>query len=269
MRLFSFFSKKQEEVKEIVKMVNKKNLFLRYGMLALGIFIYACSYNLFMLHNDLVAGGVGGIATIAQSWIDPALLVFILSAFLLLLSLIFLGKEKTLASVIGSLLYPLFIKLSSIIVSNIHIDNSDLLLIVLFAGLCDGFGAGLVFKAGFTTGGTDILNQIVSKYAKVSLGTAMLMTDGLIVLSAGFFFGWTRVMYGIIILYIISLIADKVVLGISSNKAFYIVAEKEEEVKDYILNLGHGVTMLEAKGGYTNEKQKVFMCLIQPVNILK
>jgi uncharacterized membrane-anchored protein YitT (DUF2179 family) len=90
----------------------------------------------------------------------------------------------------------------------------------------------------------------------------MLMTDGLIVLSAGFFFGWTRVMYGVILLYIISLIADRVVLGISSSKAFYIVAEKEEEVKEYILNLGHGVTMLEGKGGYTNEKQKVFMCLI-------
>jgi uncharacterized membrane-anchored protein YitT (DUF2179 family) len=149
------------------------------------------------------------------------------------------------------------------LVSNIQIDNSDLLLIVLFAGIFEGFGCGLVFKAGFTTGGTDILNQIASKYAKVSLGTAMLMTDGIIVLSAGFFFGWTRVMYGIIILYLISFIADKVVLGISSSKAFYIVAEKEEEVKQYILNtLGHGVTILEGKGGFTNEKQKIFMCLI-------
>jgi uncharacterized membrane-anchored protein YitT (DUF2179 family) len=198
-----------------------------------------------------------------KTMVDPALLIFIISLFLLLLSLILLGKEKTMASIIGSLLFPLFVKITSGLVSNIQIDNSDLLLIVLFAGIFEGFGCGLVFKAGFTTGGTDILNQIASKYAKVSLGTAMLMTDGIIVLSAGFFFGWTRVMYGIIILYLISFIADKVVLGISSSKAFYIVAEKEEEVKQYILNtLGHGVTILEGKGGFTNEKQKIFMCLI-------
>jgi uncharacterized membrane-anchored protein YitT (DUF2179 family) len=260
--LFKLFSK-ERDIKKVIERIDKKNLLLRYGMLILGVFIYACSYNLFMLNNDLVAGGIGGVATIMKTMVDPALLIFIISLFLLLLSLILLGKEKTMASIIGSLLFPLFVKITSGLVSNIQIDNSDLLLIVLFAGIFEGFGCGLVFKAGFTTGGTDILNQIASKYAKVSLGTAMLMTDGIIVLSAGFFFGWTRVMYGIIILYLISFIADKVVLGISSSKAFYIVAEKEEEVKQYILNtLGHGVTILEGKGGFTNEKQKIFMCLI-------
>ncbi len=93
--------------------------------------------------------------------------------------------------------------------------------------------SGIVFKTGFTTGGTDILNQIVSKYFKVSIGTSMIITDGIIVLAGGFFFGWTRVLYAIIVLYIISLMVDKVVLGISSMKALYITTTQEADISDY------------------------------------
>ena len=70
-------------------------------------------------------------------------------------------------------------------------------------------------------------------------------------------------MYGVIILYIISMLTDKVLLGISDSKAFYIVTEKEEQVKEYILNnLSHGVTIFQARGGYDNKKQKVLFCVI-------
>ena len=80
----------------------------------------------------------------------------------------------------------------------------------------------MVFKVGFTNGGTDIINQIISKYFKVSLGKSMLMSDGLIVLASGFFLGIKTMMYSIVILYIISIISDRVVLGISNNKTFLI-----------------------------------------------
>lgn len=262
MKLFNFSTGKIDESK-VSSIINKKNLILRYLMLISGVFIYACAYNLFMVKNDIVSGGFSGLAIITKNIISPSLFIFIVSMLVLILSLITLGKEKTMASAIGSLIYPLFIKLTSNIGNYIPIENKDLLLIAIFAGVCCGIGSGLVFKVGFTTGGTDILNQIVSKYAKVSLGTSMYVTDGIIVLLGGFFFGWTKVLYSIILLYIMSLIADRVVLGISSNKAFYIVAEREDEVKDYLLNtLGHGVTILEGKGGYTNARQKIFMCVI-------
>ena len=130
-------------------------------------------------------------------------------------------------------------------------------------GVCYGFGAGLVFKSGFTTGGTDILNQIISKYFKTTIGKSMLMSDGLIVCTSAFIFGPIHLMYSIIVLYIVSLLSDKVILGISDNKAFYIITDEEEKVKDYILKyLSHGVTIIKAKGGYLGEKENVLMCVL-------
>ena len=138
-----------------------------------------------------------------------------------------------------------------------------MLLSAVFGGVCYGFGAGLVFKSGFTTGGTDILNQIISKYFKITIGKSMLVSDGLIVCTSAFVFGPIHLMYSIIVLYIISLLSDKVILGISDNKAFYIITNEEEKVKDYILKyLSHGVTILKAKGGYLGEKENVLMCVL-------
>lgn len=126
-----------------------------------------------------------------------------------------------------------------------------------------GFGAGLVFKAGFTTGGTDIINQIISKYFKTSLGKSMLFSDGLIVLCSGLFFGINSMLYSVIILYIISLMSDRVVLGTSDNKMFYIVTKKDEEVKEFILKyLNHGVTIFKGKGGYSKNNENVLMAVL-------
>lgn len=256
-----FFKKKDKPTLDLT--LSKKQIFYKYLTLFAGTFIFACAFNLFLLENDIISGGIGGIAILTKNIIEPSLLIFISSIFLLLLSWILLGKEKTEGNIFGSLLYPLFVYLTSFFIYKINIDNSELLLIVIFAGICIGFASGILFKAGFTTGGTAILSQIVAKYGKVSLGRAMLLTDGTIVLLGGFILGWTRFMYGIILLYIISFIANRVVLGISSNKAFYIISEKEDEVKNYILRtVGRGVTILEGKGGYTNDKQQIFMCLI-------
>ena len=126
-----------------------------------------------------------------------------------------------------------------------------------------GFGAGLVFKAGFTTGGTDIINQIISKYFKTSLGKSMLFSDGLIVLCSGLFFGINSMLYSVIILYIISLMSDRVVLGTSDSKMFYIVTKKDEEVKEFILKyLNHGVTIFKGKGGYSKNNENVLMAVL-------
>lgn len=262
MKFRNIFSK-NINTESIYTIINKKNRLSRYTMMIVGTLIYAAAYNLFMLENNIVAGGVGGIAIITKRFVDPSLIIFIFSIVLLLISFILLGREKTMASLVGSLLFPLFVKLTSNVAVYIPIEQTDLLLLAIFAGICEGLASGLVFKAGFTTGGTDILNQIVSKYGKFSIGTSMLLIDGLIVIAGGFAFGWTKALYAIIVLYIISIMADKVILGISSSKAFYIVTEKEAEVKKYIVDtLSHGVTVLDGRGGYTNERQKMFMCVI-------
>ncbi|MEI3499403.1 MAG: YitT family protein [Bacilli bacterium] len=258
------FKRKHRLDENIIKEIYKKGRLKRWAEFLLGVLIVAIAYNLFLLPAKVVYG-VGGLGIIFNSLfkIDPSLVILVSSVILLFLSLILLGKEETKKTVIGSLLYPVFVKLTSSVGQIVDLSNTDPLLIVLFGAVISGFGLGLIFKAGFTTGGTDILNQIVSKYFKMSMGNSMFFTDGIIILSSVFVFGWTKIMYSIISLYIISIMTDKVILGISNSKAFYIITDHEEEVKKFVLkHLSHGVTILDAKGGFTGQNQKVIMCII-------
>lgn len=235
----------------------------RYLTLIVGLFLYAFAYNLFLKNNNLVTGDVDGIATIFKSTINPNLLIAILCILLLIISFPLLGVKTSMGSVIGTILFPIFVILTSNVADIIKIDSSDLLLIAIVAGVIRGIGYGLTFKMGFTTGGTDILNQIVAKYFKMSVGNAMIIVDGSIVVMGGFVYGWTNMLYALIVLYILSVITDKIMLGISKSKAFYIITSEEDKVKDYIMNtLNHGVTIFPVKGGYTKEREKMLMCVI-------
>lgn len=235
----------------------------RYLTLIVGLFLYAFAYNLFLKTNNLVIGDVDGIATIFKSTINPNLLIAILCILLLIISFPLLGVKTSMGSVIGTILFPIFVILTSNVADIIKIDSSDLLLIAIVAGVIRGIGYGLTFKMGFTTGGTDILNQIVAKYFKMSVGNAMIIVDGSIVVIGGFVYGWTNMLYALIVLYILSVITDKIMLGISKSKAFYIITSEEDKVKDYIMNtLNHGVTIFPVKGGYTKEREKMLMCVI-------
>ena len=258
-----WFSKKNDL--KILEKINSKSSIKRHLQLLIGCLLIATSYNLFLVPNNIVAGGVAGFAIIINHLfnIDNSLIILIGSIFLLILSYFLLGKEKTKATILGSLLFPICVNLTKNIGNIIDIDTNQLLLISVFGGVVYGFGAGLIYKAGFTTGGTDIINQILSKYLKISMGNSMLYCDGTIVLLTAFVFGPTQFMYSIIILYVISYMSDRVILGVSDSKAFYIVTEEEEKIKEYILKyLNHGVTVFNAKGGYAKENQKVLMCVL-------
>ncbi len=256
------FSKKKEE--NILKLIYERGRLKRYTQFILGIILTAISYNLFMLPSAVVYG-VGGLGVMFKqlfNW-SPSIVIFIGSVILLILSFILLGFEKTKNSIIGSLLYPVFVSLTGWIPKYVNLDGADPIIIVIFGAVIAGFGLGFIFKSGFTTGGTDILNQIVAKYFKMSLGTSMFFTDGVIIASSVFVFGWTKLMYSLISLYIISIMADKVILGISQSKAFYIITEHETDIKRYITNtLKHGVTVLDGRGGYTGNNQKVIMFIV-------
>lgn len=258
------FKVKKKLDENIIKSIYKKGRLKRWTQFFIGLLMTTLAYNLFLLPAKVVYG-VGGLGIIFNSLfnIDPSFVIMIGSVILLLLSFILLGKEQTKKSVIGSLLYPVFVKLTSFITNVVDLSSTEPLLIVIFGAVISGFGLGLIFKSGFTTGGTDILNQIVSKYFKTSMGNAMFFTDGVIILSSVFVFGWTKLMYSIISLYIVSIMTDKVILGISQSKAFYIITDHETEVKRFVLkHLSHGVTVLDGKGGFTGDHQKVIMCII-------
>lgn len=258
------FWKKKIETENVVKAIYKKDLMVRYANFLLGILLVACAYNLLLVPSSVVYG-VGGIGVMLKHLygFDPSLVILIGSAILLIISYFTLGKEKTFHSAFGSFLYPVFVKLTQWIPEVISIEGAEMILIVIIGAVMTGFGLGLIFKAGFSTGGTDILNQVVSKYGKMSIGNAMLITDGLIILASGLVFGFTQLMYSLISLYIISIMSDKVIIGISQSKAFYVITSHETAIKKFILShLSHGVTVFDVRGGFTGNNQKMIMFII-------
>ena len=259
-----FNRKKNVDLNTILDRVYSKDLLVRFAEFISGLFLVALSYNVFLLPSNTVYG-VGGIGVILKKLfnITPALTIFISSMFLLFLSLFTLGKKKTIRTVAGSILYPVFVAATLYYVSYFDFGSLEPVVVVIIGAVTHGIGLGLIFKAGYTTGGTDILNDIVAKYGKVSIGKAMLFTDGLIILISLFVFDFPTFIYSIISLYIISVMTDKVILGISQSKTFYIITDNETSVKKFIMNnLNHGVTVLQGRGGYTGDNQKIIMCTL-------
>ena len=237
--------KKFEKQGHILEKVEAKDKLKRYFELVIGILLIAIAFNLFLLPNELVFGGVSGLSIIVSKFItiDASTFIMIASLLLLVVSFLVLGKNDTKASIVGSILFPIFVNITANIGEYIKLDTGNVLLSAVFGGIIYGFGAGLVFKAGFTTGGTDIINQILSKYLHMSMGNAMLISDGLIVVLGGFFFGATKLMYALIVIYIIT--------------------NEDEKIRDYLLNeLHHGVTIFSVKGGYTHKKDEVILCVV-------
>ena len=226
----------------------------------------ALSYNIFFVPNNIIYGGMSGLGIIINNIypnISPSLVVLIGSGILLILSFIMLGKEKTLGSVAGSLLFPLFIEITAPLTVGIDLKNVELLLLIIMGSILSGFGSGLIFKNGLSSGGTDIANQIISKYAKIPIGTAMLFTDGLIILAHLFIFGLFKFIYSIVAIIIFGIVVDKVIIGVSQSKQSNIVTSNDEEVKSFIIQcLNTGVTMLNVTGGYSGENKKMVMCAV-------
>lgn len=259
----NFFKKKS--IDKIIDRIEHKTRIPRYIKFFLGCLLVSISFNLFLASNDLVPGGVSGFSIILNHLFDinKSLLILGISILLLVISYIFLGKEKTKGSILGSILFPIFVELTANIGEYIKLDTSQVLLSAVFGAVLYGLGAGMIYKEGFSTGGTDIINQILSKYLKMSIGKSMILCDGLIVLLSGIVFGPTKLMYSIIILYIVSYMSDKVILGISDSKAFYIITDEEVKIKEYILKyLNHGVTVINAKGGFKKGKETVLLCVL-------
>ena len=248
-----------------IKALYEKNKLMRLIQFVLGCFIISVAYNVFVTPNKMVAGGIGGIAVIINhlTGISNSNFIFIANAFLIVLCYFALGKEKAAKTLLGAIIFPLFIRLTENLNVWLQFDTTQLLLSTVFGGIIYGIGAGFVYKTGYSAGGTDIINQIISKYFKVSIGRSMLFVDGSIVVLSGLFFGINKMIYSIIILNIISRIADRIILGVSDNKMFFIITDEEERIKEYIIEvLGHGVTVYKAKGGFKKEKENVLMTVL-------
>lgn len=251
--------------KNILKKVKQKKLVYRYTILILTQLSSAIYFNLLQLPSQIVTGGSGGISIILNHYFgfDPSTVILIICIGLLLISLIFLGLEQTMGGVATALLYPVFVKLTANIGSIIPIDFSDKILIAIFIGVFSGVTVGMVYKVGFSNGGVSIISEIIAKYCKASISTVSFIINMTIVIIGGASFGWNMVMYAAIALYIYSIVLDRVLIGVSKNKALYIITSKEEDLREYIMNsLHHGVTIFDVKGGFFEKRRRVLMTVI-------
>ena len=250
---------------DVIGRIKKKKVGKRITMLVVSLFFSAIVYNLFLLPVNLVTGGAGGIATITNYvyGIDPALMILIVSITCALLSLMYLGPQVTAVTILASVLYPFFVKITEPLTDIIQMDYSDMFTITLFAGVLNGIANGIMYKTGYNNGGLPVISQILEKYCKIPIAKTSAVINITVVLIAGVFFGSTNVMYAIILIYLNSIIINKVLLGISNNKAFYIITSEEDQIKNYIIRtLGHSVTVFDVKGGFLNKKNKVVLTVV-------
>ncbi len=252
-------------MEDIKKVLKKQNRVYRIVLISLSTILWAILYNLFLLPMKLVTGGTNGVATITNYLygIDPALMILLLAIACAIISFMYLGFERTATSLVASIAYPVLVKLTSNITNLIQIDYSDVLLLVIFAAVLCGVANGLMYKSGYNNGGFPVISQILYDKYKISVANSSLVINVVIVLIGAIFFGTTNALYAIIYIYISNIVLDKVLLGISNNKAFYIITTKEEEIKEYIMKtLQHSITTFDVKGGFLDNKRKVMLTVI-------
>lgn len=243
----------------------QEKMWYRYSVLLASLFLSALVFNLFLYPTNLVTGGMNGVAIIINHVIeiDPAIVIFVGSLLLLGLSYLFLGLDQTAGSVVATIVYPVFVEITEPISKLIVIDTSDLILMSILIGVLLGITNGLMYKVGFSNGGLNIISQIFYKYFRISLSKTTMVINLIVVLIGGFYFGFNMVLYALVIIYISSFVIDKVILGISNNKAFYITTTEDEKVRDYLINtLHHTVTIFDVKGGFLEKKRRVLLAVI-------
>ena len=262
-----FFKKRRKEhTKKIMDEIARKNLTKRYLMLLSGCLIVAFSFNLFFLRYNIVCFGVSGISIVLNKFgITPSHFILAANLFLIVITYFFLGVDEIKNQIVGALTYPIFIKLTLPLTNLIVLDSLEMIVIAIIGGITAGIGYGLIYRSGFSTGGTDVLGLLICKYTKISMGTAMMFVNILIIVIGKIVFSWEIVLYAIVVAYLISIATDKILLGISNSKAFYIVtdSEKDDIVKDFLLSLPKvGCTIIDANGGYSNHKQTLLLAVV-------
>lgn len=237
---------------------------MKAALFLAGSLLSALAFNLFLLPNNIVTG-FSGIAVILNNLfgLRPSLILLIMYIVILILSFILVGKEKTKNSIVGSFLFPLFIEATAYMTPYIDLNNIEPIVMILCGAVMSGVGLGLVYKVGYTTGGSDVLNQILSIKLKKPMGACTVISNIFIILGGLFFFGFASAIYSIIVIAVMSVVIDKVMIGISQSKSFYVITEHETTVKKFLLSkLSHGVTIIPARGGYTGNELKLIMCII-------
>ncbi len=235
---------------------------IEYSLVILGSFFVALAFNVFLLPNNIASGGVAGISTITKGVFDwePGIVQLLLNVPLFIAGLIILGMNFGLKSLVGTIILPIFVLLTS------HLDpaTSEPLLGAIFGGMGVGLGLGIVFRGRASTGGIDLAAQIVHKYLHLPLGLCVAMLDGFIVTTSALVFSIEEGLYALIGLFVTSRTIDFVQVGLNTSKTVMVITDYVEDVQQAILNeIDRGVTVLNGSGGYTEQERRVIMCVVQ------
>lgn len=259
-------------VSNILDVIYKKYFGRNIFLFAMGLLISALSFNLFFAPYNVVPTGSSGLSFLISklSGIDVSLVTFGVSCILLIVGFIFFGLNYALKMVAVTILYPMFLKSTTLITRFIDLEDTSLFLMMVLGGAMFGLSSGLIRKSGFNPGGFSPLFDIMKKYFYFSIGKSGLIVNIIIIGASGFIFGLNNAIYAVISLIVSSYVVDRVIIGVSDNKVFYIITDKHIEIKDYIIDkLHYSVTLVNARGGYSNKKKKILMCVVPTIEYLK
>lgn len=249
-------------------MIKKQLPLLRdYTLIIVGTLVQAVSLRLFMVPADLASGGLSGISQLINHYTGwpIGLMVFLGNIPLFLLGWRMLGGRRfAIRTLVAVLAYSFFTEavlwLPFFPKQGI---TSDLVLNSLYGAVVSGIGYGLVYRAQGTSGGSDILARILNRWRGIPMTQSYLMTDTLVILAAGFIFGWQKALYAIIVLYVSGLVVDSTLEGAGTVRTAMIVTDRCQQVSQRVLEeMERGMTILEGTGAYTGERRPVLYCVI-------
>ena len=250
-------------------MSNKYLQFIKeYIIVALACVVMAFNINYFFVGNKLAEGGVSGLSLIIHylSNIDVSYLYFALNIPLIILAYIFLGKNFLLKTLFATFILSVFLK----VFASFSEPLDDILLAAIFGGAINGIAIGIVFYAGGSTGGIDIIAKIINKYTGIPISRILLTTDFIVLSIVAVIFGKVIFMYTLISLVISSKMIDIIQVGIYSAKGITIITTKEDEIRKRIMeDTVRGITLIDAKGGYTQKEIGMLYCVVGQYQLIK
>ncbi len=246
---------------------NIKQTIIDYIVIAIGAVIFSLGIVMFSAPNNIAPGGVSGIGTMLNHLfnipIGSVIIAFNIPLFIF--SFKKFGKKFFYKSLYATFLTSTLIDILPLILEKHYIYSP--LLASIFGGVSIGVGVGIIFLRGGTTGGADILAKLIKlKHPHLSLGTLVFIIDAVIVVSTLFVYGSIEaLLYSTILFFVTSRAVDAIIFGAARSKMLLIITSSPKEISKKIMDeIGHGVTLIPASGGYTDNTKTIILSVVRP-----